>query len=246
MTFGDIVSQSLKEIGALAQGETPSAGDMADALAICNRMFDEWAARKIMAYNVEFNVYTLTASHSPTLIGPGLTAPDLAIATRPVRIEGASWLMSSSSGIVDAPIITIRDDQWWANNRVKNLTSSLSTDLYYSAGWPNGELNFWPIPTVTNQVRLEMWTPLPLANAQNASFSLPPGYWSAVVLNLALELAPSFGANVPPMLARNAQRAMATLQGNNNGSPRIMTAQAGMKPSGSGRADFNWLDGSVI
>lgn len=233
----------------LGQGETPSASEASDGLNKLNRLFDRWSARKIMAFNVDFTVYTLTAGHSPTLIGPGLAAPDLAARQRPVTVQSAALLIQTGSSIIDVPM-NIRDDAWWANNRVKNQTSSVPTDLYYSPGWPNGSLYFWPIQTQGSQVRLEIWDLLPGNVANNGVFSLPPGYWDAVTLNLALTMAPMFGAAavVSPELREQARLALSAVQENNAKSPRCASLDPGMqgpknKASGAGGGYFNWTDG---
>jgi hypothetical protein len=248
-TYLDIVTDALKEIQVLAQGEVPSAADAKDGLTKLNRLFDRWSARKIMAFNVDFSVFTLTPNLSPHVIGPTGASPTFTVAQRPVTVEAAALLIQTGPSIIDVPM-NIRDDAWWANNRVKNQTSSVPTDLYYSPGWPNGSLYFWPIPTAANQVRLELWTLLPGNVAQNGTFSLPPGYWDAVILNLALTMAPMYGAAavISPELREQARLALAAVQGNNAKSPRCASKDAGMEGNskgsrGAGGGFFNWITG---
>lgn len=238
----------MKEIQVLAQGEVPPAAELSDGLSKLNRLFDRWSARKVMAFNVDFSVFTLTANLSPHLIGP-TGSPTFVVAQRPVTVESAALLIQSGPSIIDVPM-NIRDDAWWANNRVKNQTSNIPTDLYYSPGWPNGSLYFWPVPTSANQVRLELWTLLPGMVAAGGAFSLPPGYWDAVILNLALTMAPMFGAAavVSPDLREQARLALAAVQENNAKSPRCATLDAGMpdrsrRDGGQGGGYFNWASG---
>ncbi len=242
-TWLDLLTDAFIEIGAYAPGDTIPAPTYDVGKRWLNRMLDGWAAVKRNCYNVNFTVYTLTPSHSPTLIGPGLTSPDFATpdgASRPVRIEGANLIIGGNPA-TDL-IINIRDDDWWHDNQVKNLTSSIPTDLYYSPAFPSGELNFWPIPTVGYQVRLEMWLALGQVDDVTAAFVAPPGYNQAILLQLALNLCGPMSKPIPPDLPGRLAKALAVIQGNNIESPRIGSADfgAGANPRRSG---FNWRSG---
>jgi hypothetical protein len=240
VTFQDIANDALTEIQVLAAGETATAEDSALALTRGNYIMDEWSARRPFAYNVQFTLYTLTANHAPHLIGPGLSSPDFAATQRPVKIEGANLVLTSSTPNVDVPL-KLRDDDWWNNERVKSLTSSIPTDLYYSPDWPNGSLNLWPVPSVSYGLRLETWVLLTQFAALNTAFSMPPAYRKAFMLTLAEELCGPFGKTPSAMLILKAREARKAVQGNNSGSPRIATAEAGQ--GGSTRGGFNWLNG---
>lgn len=70
LTALDIVTGSLQEINAVAQGETAESGDANFALTKLNDLLDEWAARKVFIYDLSFPVYTLQPGLSPHTIGP--------------------------------------------------------------------------------------------------------------------------------------------------------------------------------
>src|ERR1017187_6821801 len=145
MTIQDLIYNALTEIGVIAQGETLSAADANFALSKANDMFDEWSARKVYAYSMDFTAYTLIPGLSPHTIGP--SGATFTVPVRPMRIESATIILNTSSPNVEIPI-AIRDDQWWANERVKSLLSQIPTDLYYNPKFPNGELYFWPVPNL--------------------------------------------------------------------------------------------------
>ena len=48
---GEIINGSLRLIGALAEGEVPSAETSADALMTMNQMIDSWNTERLMIYN---------------------------------------------------------------------------------------------------------------------------------------------------------------------------------------------------
>jgi hypothetical protein len=236
----ELITDALVECGVYDIGEAISGEHVTFCLARLNRIIDQWAARKVYVWNVAFTAYTLTALHQPHLIGPGLVAPDFA-APRPVRIENAALILTTSTPSVDLPL-NLRDDDWWANKRVKSLTSSVPTDLYYSPDHPSGALWLWPIPNYAYGLRLETWVALAQITDATLAFSAPYGYELALMLTLAEEVCGPMGRSVPTDLAAKAARARAAIQRNNDKSPRIDTAEAGTRGR-STRGDFNYYTG---
>jgi hypothetical protein len=237
----DICTDALVEIGAYGPDNLPlTAEDGALALRILNRKVDKMAARKVYVYNISFQAFTLTPNHAPHLIGPGLVAPDFAATQRPMRIEGAALILNTTTPNVDAPI-RIRDDEWWKKQSVKGLKTAIPKDLYYSPDWPNGALNFWPVPTFAYGVRLELWGLIPQFVALTDAFNLPPGYKDALVLTLAEACCRPWGRPLMPDLVADAAKARADIQTANISSPRIASADYGT--SGRARGGFNYYTG---
>lgn len=241
-TVQDIVTDALTEIGVLAPGEVASAADAAIGLRRLNQILDMCAARKLYAYTQLFSSHTLTPNLNPHLIGPtGSTT--LVVTQRPVRIESASLILNNVSPNVDVPI-NIRDKDWYAQQSVKPLTSSVPTDLYYQPDFADGKIYLWPVPTTAYGLRLETWGLLSQFAAITEAFSMPPGYRNALMLTLAEALCNPFGAKPTELLVRQAHAGRMAIQGNNNKSPRNQTADFGMpgarRGSGSG---FNYYSG---
>ncbi len=200
----DIIQGALEDIGVLAEGEKVSAGELAVSLPRLQRWIDQVNARRELIYSISFNTYNVTANHAPHTIGPN---GDFNIPLRPVRIQSASFLLNSGSQTVDTPI-RIRDENWWAANPVKSLQSSIITHLYYDPAAPLGNINFWPICTTGNPVRLEIWNSLAQPISANSSLALPQGYWDATVLSLARKLCPVFNKPFSPDLREQWNQAM--------------------------------------
>jgi hypothetical protein len=240
----DICTDALFENGAYGI-DTPvlSADDAQMALRWLNRRLDAWAALRRYAYNVSFTEFTLTPNHQPHLIGPGLNAPDFAVAQRPVRIEGAALVLNNVTPNVDLNL-NIRDDAWWQAQSVKGIATTTPTDLYYSPDWPNGSLWLWPIPTFAYGLRLEMWGLISRVATLATVFTLPPAYERALVLTLAEDLCRPFGRPLAADLVAAAREARAELQTNNIKSPRIASADYGASGSRGGRrSTFNYYSG---
>jgi hypothetical protein len=145
---------------------------------------------------------------------------------------------------VDLPI-TIRDNQWWAAQTVKGVTSTIPTDLYYEPGFPAGELWFWPVPTGGNSVRLEMYVVLQRFATVDDDFVAPQVYQSAIALTLAEELVDVWGTVMPGNLAARAIKARDALQSNNFLPPRIASADHGMASPEHAGGDFNYITGTI-
>jgi hypothetical protein len=316
------------EDGIYAQGETPSAEDMAFVLSKLNRMLDTWNASKLYIYAVNFAQYAMIPTKNPQTIGkafkvtsvslttnvatftgiptrtglnpgdsvttvgitgsffnvtaqnvqtvaadgtsftlaithadvgltpssgvvipanqPATSAPDFAIPTsRPVKIVNANIILNNTATPVRVPMRVV-DSDWWANQRVPTIQTTLPTHLYYQADWPNGSLFFWPVPQVAYPVELETWINLAQLAADD-TFTLPPGYEDAVTYTLAETICPAFSKPVDQTLAVLAMKARSIIQGLNSAAPLITTADFGMPGTrdGRGRSDWNWKTGSL-
>lgn len=237
----DIITDALQELNLVSAVETPSNEDAAFCLKKLNSILDEWSARRVYAFNVGFALYTLIPNHQPHTIGPN--AADFNVTQRPIKIEAAALVLTSGTQ-VDLPI-NIRDDDWWAAQQVKQIVTSVPTDLYYSPDMPNGSLFLWPIPLMAYGLRLETWGLLSqFADLNVTSYNLAPGYQRALTMTLAENIAPAFGPQAMQIaggIANQALSARKAIQSNNISSPRIASADFG---TGLGkRSGFNYYSG---
>lgn len=243
----DLVTGALIEVGMIAPGETPDGETGQWAFSVLNDLLDAWAARKAYVYSTNFVQYTLLPNHSPHTIGP---TGDFVVAQRPVRVESCAVRLNSSGSFIDSPRLNIRDAAWWAGNSVKQITSSICTDLYFDESWPNGNLWFWPVVNVSLPILLETWQAISQLNSINDPIggpggpdTLPPAYRAAIKYTLAEMLCPGGGKEVSPALAEKARLANKAVFGNNNEPPRIQSRDAGMARGGVRKPIFNWVSG---
>jgi hypothetical protein len=219
-----------------------SQNELLDGLIFLNQQVDYWAARACYAWTTTFTQWTITPGHQPHLIGPNLVAPDFAVNQRPVRLVSASLILTDTNPPVDMPM-NIRDNKWWAAQRVKSIQSTIPTDLYYEPDVPNGQIWLWPIPTTGYGLRLEGAVVLQQFQSLTDCFIAPQAYLAAVTLTLAEELSDIWGTTAPPNLARRAMKARDALQSNNNLPPRISSADWGTFSQPAG--DFNYMTGTL-
>lgn len=66
----EIISSALKDIGALAAGETPTPEAAQDAFIMLNRMIDQWSNEQMMIFYKTEIIFTLTPGQTQYTIGP--------------------------------------------------------------------------------------------------------------------------------------------------------------------------------
>lgn len=226
----DLIKESLIEINAHAPGESLSSEEASFALSKLNAILDTWSSRPIMAYVVEFNEYTLTPNLQPHTIGP--SGATFTATQRPVKIESASLILNTSAPDVHVPLRIVDKDEW-ARVMIPAMTSTMPGDLYYAPTFPNGSIYLWPVPTVAYGLKIETWGLLAQIATLATAVNLPPAYKEALVLTLALRLAPAFGKRPSDMTLAAHLKAMAAVQGPNTQAPKIMTRDIGV-PGGDG------------
>lgn len=235
LTWADIVTDALRELGVLNAADPASGEDAVLGLLRANKILDNWNATQQAVYAQIFTPYTTTPALSPHTIGPTGT---FVVATRPQAIESAAIVLNG----VTIPITPDRDRDWYSALPLPDLAGSIITDLYYEPSWPNGSLYFWPVPSAALSIVLQ--TRVLLAEVDLAdTFTLPPGYQDALTLTLAEDLAAPFRVAVSPITQQHAREARARIFGNNVRPVRIRTQDAGMPSGGSKRGTFNYLTG---
>jgi len=66
----EIISAALKDIGALAAGETPTPDEANDALYMLNSLIDQWSNEDMMVYNTTEIIFPLISGQVQYTIGP--------------------------------------------------------------------------------------------------------------------------------------------------------------------------------
>jgi hypothetical protein len=238
----DLLTDAAREVGIVAQGETLSAPDTSFTLGRLNQILDSWNAIREAVYDETFETFTFIANQQDYTIGPD--SADFTVTSRPVSLEGANVILDTVSPSVRNPI-TLRDYQWWMNLTVRSVSTSFPTDLYYSPGWPNGTLHFWPTPTTPYGLELVIRLVLTAPVTINTTLSLPVGYERALMLTVAEDLVSGFGVpeSKVPRLNTKARKAREVIFRNNAFTPRLTTQDAGMPSQDRNRSSFNYRTG---
>src|SRR4029077_1286454 len=152
----DLISSSMRLIGALASGEVPTNAEAQDALTVLNQRLDSWSADRLMVFTITIQEFALTPSQQVYTYGPGGNFN----AARPARIDRASIVsLTNPSQPLELPIDYYTN--WdWQQVPVKNIQTTLPQAVYDDQAFPLRNLSFWPIPTVVVNTRLYVWTAL--------------------------------------------------------------------------------------
>lgn len=211
MTGRDMIAASLRLIAALEGGETPSAQEATDGLAALNRLLGTWSNEDLMIHTVVREEFALTAGDASYTMGSGANFNT----ARPIRILRATIEVQSSTPTVEYPL-TIRTAEEWAAISIKDLTSSIPTDLFPEGTYPNETLNFYPTPSAANRVVLYSHKPLTEIATLDTNVSFPPGYDRALIYNLSVDIAPEYGRPVSDVVGMTAIESKAALKRRNH------------------------------
>lgn len=232
-----ILTDAFAALNIYGANELPSPEDAELARGLLNTIFDDWNADRPAVYCQQFSTFAFTPSLSPHTIGPTGT---WVVSQRPVSIDKASWI--SNGVFTDIPVSS--DPEWYNTLPVPGQTSAFPLGGYYEPNWPNGNLWLYPVPTVAYAV--ELMTRVVLgAVLLTDTFSMPPGYRSAVTLTLEEALISAFpGAQTTGDLTRLAAKARGRVFSNNVIAPKLATQDSGM-PGGGRRSYFDFRTGTI-
>ena len=86
-TAGDIINGSLRLIGQLAEGETPSSETSQDALNALNQMIDSWNTERLAVFSTIDQVETWPPGQRYRTFGP---TGDI-VGSRPILIDDSTF-----------------------------------------------------------------------------------------------------------------------------------------------------------
>ena len=205
-----LITSSMRLIGVIAPGENPTIAEANDALMVLAQMIDSWNADRASIFTTSSQDFPLTLSKQAYTLGPGGDFDT----QRPARIDAmSSILLYNPSNPVEIPIPMWTVTEWQQQLPVKNVNSSFPLGCYDDGGFPLRTLNFWPIPSYQqNSVRIYAWQAIGAPTSLQSIVSYPQGYARALRFNLAVDMAPEFGAAVPPTVAETAVSSLATVK----------------------------------
>ena len=209
-TAGDIINGSLRLIGQLAEGETPSAETAQDALTALNQMIDSWNTERLAVFSTVDQIETWPAGQRSRTFGP---TGDI-VGSRPVMIDDSTYFRDPASGISYG--LKLINQQQYNGIAVKTVTSTYPQVLWVNMTYPNIEMYVYPVPTKVLEFHIvsvqELSQPANLAT----DLAFPPGYLRCFRYNLACELAPEFGVEPSRQVQRIAMTSKRNLKRINN------------------------------
>lgn len=203
-----LIEDSMKRIGALASGEALPAAEAADAFRRLNELVDNWSTQRLTQRVIAREVFDLVGNQASYTIGTGGNFNT----ARPEFVDDVRLILTTPTPDNEIPLSPLTS-QAYTDLVVKALTSTQPSHWYYDPTMPTGTLYLWPIPdNSTNDVALYLPRALEQFAALSTVYVMAPGYYRALRLNLALELAPEFGREVDGQLAVTAAQALSDIK----------------------------------
>jgi hypothetical protein len=227
-TARTIITRSLKLIGALAEGETPTAEAANDALATLNDLIAGWQAEQVPVHTLTRATLALVSGQASYTIGDG---GDFNRAW-PYTVPRASFL-TASTPVTETPLQVLYEQEW-QDLSTKTLTSTTPVAIYYNPTYPLGRLHVYPVATdATATLVIYVHEPVATLATLDTVLSLPPGYQKMIRYNLALELAPEYGRTPDPQIRLIAQQTLGAIK-RTNFRPALLRVDAALLAGGGG------------
>ena len=186
-TATTILQGAMRKLGLLASGESATANELADGLECLNDMLASWSIDQIsLAYSTK-ETFSLVSGTSVYTIGPSAdfdTIKPIEILTAFVRDSNSYDHVLQLKAVLEYDKIAIKN----SDNRPHNL--------YYKYGHPNGIIYLDYEPMVIEALHLNSIKHLTAFPDATTDVDIATEMKSALVYNVALELAPEF--NVQP------------------------------------------------
>ena len=209
-TAGDIINGSLRLLGVLAEGETPSADTSQDALRAMNQMIDSWNTERLSVFATQDQVFTWPAGQLSRTLGP---SGDF-VGNRPILLNDATYFKDPGTGVSYG--IKMINQQQYNGIAVKTVTSTYPQVMWVNMTYPNIEMYVYPVPTKVLEFHIVSVQELSQPATLSTDLAFPPGYLRAFRYNLACELAPEFGVEPSRQVQRIAMTSKRNLKRINN------------------------------
>jgi hypothetical protein len=182
-------------------------------------MLDTWANDGLMVHARTQETIALTAGDAT------YTTLNLSTATRPAAVEDLGAFTRLAG--VDEPLEMVSREQF---ARIAYKTAEgLPAVCWYEPAMANGLFEFYPTPYAAMTAYFFVRRVLTGTLLLGTTVSLPPGYEEAIVNNLAIRGAPSFGMTAPREVQEIARSARRALQVQNHVTP-VMQSHVGPGP----------------
>lgn len=198
-TAGDIAGRALIRAGVIASGETPTAAELSDAVTTLSDMLDSWSLEALAVFGTTEHVIALAGQQRYT-IGP---SGDV-LATRPIAVRSAFV----RNGDADTPLKLCSPE--YMDDFASKDSAGQGYWISFEGSTPDATLRLWPVPDGALHLRVSQ--PVVQITDINDELDLPPGWFHAMVLNLAVHLCEEYGFALAQGLAETAQTAKANIK----------------------------------
>lgn len=183
----DICTGMLGKIGILRTGESPTAAESADALAVLNDMLGSWSNESLLLYATVTETFSISPAASYS-IGTGQT----------LNTERPMWIKTAtvSVGGLDYEVTVVSEERFQTEIVQKNIAAYIPQYLTYNNGFPVGTIKMWPQVGQASSLTLQSEKQITQFTNLTDTFSMPPGWSHALKTNGGCQLYSAY--NLPP------------------------------------------------
>lgn len=215
---------ALRKAGVtLGPQRTPSPAQYQDAIEELNRLLGSLGCDRLFIYTMTDSIFPLSAGKNVYTIGispdPEIAA-DLA-APRPMMIESAN-IVANGAPSQRWPL-TLVSHLEWAKVSIPNLAGGFPEVLYNDRAYPLSTLYLSGVPPADTSLELFTWYSIPKVVTYTDLIAVPDGYEDAIVLNLAVRLAPHFQKVLDQNVREDARMSLMRLMSINAPQPIAST-----------------------
>lgn len=192
LTRDQLIATALRKLGALAEGQSPSAEDLTNGTIALNGIIASFQTLGMPLWERrEFNV-PLTAGVESYNIGVGQTV-NLPF---PLKVKEAYLRNIATGQQIEINVESFYD---WQQIR-SSTTSSFPVFVSYTPYINFGVLNVWPVPSSqaasTYTIRLVGQAPFEDVNSNSHTLDFPKEWHNAIIYELAVTMAPEYGSSL--------------------------------------------------
>jgi len=235
MIVSDLIKSSLRKIGVLSSGETPTTETYATLLEALQIMLRSWAQKRILVFASTKESFSLISTQSSYTWGAGGNITT----ARPHQILGA---FVRDSGGTDHPVGIISEGQY--RNISSKATAGRPENLFYHPLYPLGSIYVYPTPQDAETMWIDSLKPFTETSSFGTvadTIAFPENYQEPLVYNLALRVAPEYGVQMSAeavKIATDSLDALIVLNASNQVEPISLSLPI------SGRGGYNILSDS--
>lgn len=222
-TAGALITSSLRLIGAIATGETPTAAEINDGINALNDLLENWSTQNLAVYDSPVLTFPTIAGQAVYTIGPGGNWNTV----RPVRLGDDSYCTFNG---VDFPVDLIGQGEYDMIG-LKTQQQPIIEKMLYVNDNPLGIITLWPVPSGIVNITINPDRVLTAVADQSTTMVFPPGYLLPMRYHLGILLAPDYGRQISTEIASVATSSFASLKRANK-VKRVATFDGALVDSG--------------